>query len=188
MITKFKLFEGSVKSSEKIDIFRDNKYILVAPLTVEASAKYGSDTQWCSSALSNSYLWKEGNIPNHPDSNRGLIILIRKGYKISKENADKSEEYYYLNQEMDGGEIKGRDKRRWLELQGDPDSYDMSKICITFSTDKNYQPQIWSANNQDLEIGLYELSRYHDIDYYIIEEIENYIHKVKNRKKELSLA
>jgi len=191
MITTFKLFEGSVKSSERIDIFRDNKYVIVAPLTAEASAKYGADTHWCTSALGNSYLWKEENIPNHPDSNRGLIILIRKGYKISDENASKSEEYYYLNREMDGGEIEedSKERERWLDLQADINSYDMSKICITFSTNDNYRnnTQIWSANNQDMEISLYQLTQF-DIDYYIIEEIEEYIDSVKNKKKELSIS
>lgn len=176
MITKFKLFEGSVKTAERIDIFRDNKYILVAPLTAEASAKYGADTHWCTSALGNSYLWKEDNILNHPDSNRCLLILIRRGYKISDENAEKSEEYYYLNQEMDGGEIEedSEERERWLDLHGDPDSYDMSKICITFSPNNNFSQQVWSANNQDLEISIYELTQY-GIDYYIIEEIEKYM-------------
>ena len=190
MITNFKIFEGSVKSSDRIDIFRDNKYILVAPLTAEASAKYGADSHWCTSALGNSYLWCEDNIPNHPDSNRGLLILIRRGYVITPENADKSEEYYYLNQEMDGGEIEegSVERERWLELQSDIDSLDLSKLCITFGTDKNkYSIQVWSANNQDMEIYLNDLSDY-GIDYYIIEEIENYIYKVKNRKKELSLS
>lgn len=54
MITNFKLFEGSVKSSERIDIFRDNKYILVAPLTAKASMKYGAFTNWCTSVIDGS--------------------------------------------------------------------------------------------------------------------------------------
>jgi hypothetical protein len=177
MITKFKLFEGSVKSNERIDIFRDDKYVLVAPLTSQASAKYGADTHWCTSALDCSYLWTEDNTPNHPNSNRGLLILIRRNYVLTDENAAKSEEFYFLTQEMNGGDMTEEKHEKWNELQGDIESYDLSKICITFSKEK-YNYQVWSANNIDLEINLEEL-RHFDIDHYIIEEIENYIRKEK---------
>jgi hypothetical protein len=171
------ILEKSVNTKEKIDIFRDNKYILVAPLTSTASAKYGANTHWCTSAPSNSYIWKEENTPNHIGSNRGLLILIRRNYILSDENALKSEEFYYLNQEKNDGDIPEEDNIRWLELQGDINSYDLSKLCITFSTKKN-DMQIWSANNQDLEMSLYEL-REIGIDKYIIEEIKKYIENVK---------
>lgn len=174
------ILEKSVNPKERIDIFRDNKYILVAPLTATASAKYGANTHWCTSTPSYSYIWKEENIPNHLNSNRGLLILIRRNYILSDENALKSDEFYYLNQEKENGDITEEDNIRWLELQGDIDSYDLSKICITFSTKKN-QMQIWSANNQDLEIYLYELRNF-GIDDYIIDVINDYITNIQNKK------
>jgi len=41
------LFEGKVKKSDKVDILRDGEYVVVRPLTHQASCKYGAFTQWC---------------------------------------------------------------------------------------------------------------------------------------------
>jgi hypothetical protein len=51
------LFEKRVSKDEKIDIYRDADYIVVAPLTHLASCKYGTDTGWCISVPSASYVW-----------------------------------------------------------------------------------------------------------------------------------
>ena len=90
-----RVFEGSVKKSDRIDIFRDDKYIVVAPLTEEASMKYGADSHWCTSA-SGSGAWCDESKPNNENSKVGLIILIRRNYKMTPRNEENSELYYYL--------------------------------------------------------------------------------------------
>ena len=42
-----KTFEYRVHREDRIEILRDDKYIIVAPLTEDASCKYGAFTHWC---------------------------------------------------------------------------------------------------------------------------------------------
>lgn len=42
-----KTFEYRVHREDRIEILRDDKYIIVAPLTKDASCKYGAFTHWC---------------------------------------------------------------------------------------------------------------------------------------------
>ncbi len=57
----FKLFEGRVKKSDRIDIFRDNKYIVISPLTPHDSCKYGAFTRWCISVPNSGTTWYTDN-------------------------------------------------------------------------------------------------------------------------------
>jgi len=188
MITNFKIFEGSVKSSERIDIFRDNKYILVAPLTAKASMKYGAFTHWCTSVSDGSYIeiWDSDNVPNDEYSDTGLIILIKKD-KITSRNEKNSELYYYLNKKKEDGEdLTKKEQERLEKLMEDDDFVNLSKLCITFTIYNNIKIEAWSANNIDLQISnLYDLISY-GFDNYIIDKIENHIEKVQNKKLVLS--
>jgi len=184
MITKFKLFEGSVKSAERIDIFRDNKYILVAPLTARASMKYGAFTHWCTSVSDGSYMeiWDSDNIPNTEYSDTVLLILIKKE-ELTQRNLKNSELYYYLNKKKEDGEIKKKEEEKLDKLTEDDDFVNLSKLCI-INKDDHYEA--WSANNVNLQINnLYDLISY-GFDNYIINQIENYIEKVKRKKLVLS--
>ena len=182
MIISFKIFEGSVKKSDRIDIFRDDEYVVVAPLTAKASMKYGANTHWCTSVPDGSYMdaWSGDNIPNK--GNRGLIILIRKNYILTLENKEKSDRFYYLSKKIDNAEITEEEQEEWNELSRDDLNLNLSKLCVVFSTNKN-DTQVWSANNICLDwiYSLYHLENY-DIDQYVIEEIENYINEVKEKK------
>src|SRR6185369_15604270 len=51
-LLRFRTVEGAVKAAEKIDIYRDDSYIVVRPLSERASCKYGAYTKWCISAPS----------------------------------------------------------------------------------------------------------------------------------------
>lgn len=46
--------ESSVKSNERVDIYRDERFIVVSPLTHRASCKYGANTNWCTATPSSS--------------------------------------------------------------------------------------------------------------------------------------
>lgn len=188
MITKFKLFEGSVKSAERIDIFRDNKYILVAPLTAKASMKYGAFTHWCTSVSDGSYMeiWDSDNIPNTEYSDTALLILIKKE-KLTQRNIKNSELYYYLNKKKEDGEtLTKKEYEKLDELTEDDDFVNLSKLCIIFTIYDDMKVEAWSANNVNLQVSnLYDLISY-GIDNYIIDKIQNHIEKIQSRKLVLS--
>lgn len=183
MIINFKIFEGSVKKSDRIDIFRDDKYIVVAPLTEEASMKYGADSHWCTSA-SGSGAWCDESKPNNENSTVGLIILIRRNYKMTPRNEENSELYYYLFRKEENGEVTKRERNKLEVLREDDDYLNMSKLTITFSINSNGHGEVWAANNIHLDwiYSLYDLVSY-GIDDYVIEEIDNYISSVRKTKK-----
>lgn len=188
MITKFKLFEGSVKSAERIDIFRDNNYILVAPLTGKASMKYGAFTHWCTSVSDGIYMeiWDdEDNSPNSQNSDTIYLVLIRKNYNMTKRNKKISELYYILNKKEEDGEITKIEKERLKKLKNDDDFVNLSKICIIKNKKKGHV-EAWSANNVNLEISnLYDLECY-GLESYIIEKMENHIYEVTHKKLSLT--
>jgi hypothetical protein len=179
-LSSFKIYEKRVSKDERIQIYRDKDYVVVLPLTFEASCKYGADTRWCTSALSNSFLWTEDNdrIPNRNQNDILLIYIIRRNYKMTEENERLSEEYYFLSNEVDNGEATEEQRERMLELEED-DNYnylDLSKIAITFNK-KNKQIGIWSGNNIDMEQlyfnNLYDLERI-GIPEKVLDAIYNY--------------
>jgi hypothetical protein len=55
-VCDFNLLESKVASDEKIDIYRDNKWIVVRPLTQRAAMKYGAFTNWCTSTSDPKYM------------------------------------------------------------------------------------------------------------------------------------
>lgn len=177
-----RVFEGSVKSSDRIDIFRDEKYVVVAPLTEEASMKYGADSHWCTSVCG-SGAWCEESRPNNENSRVGLIILIRRNYKMTPRNEKNSELYYYLNRQSECSEITKREMKKMELLREDDDYLNMSKLTIVFSINKN-DNEVWAANNIQLDwiYSLYDLVGY-GIDDYVIDEVSNYISQVRKYKK-----
>lgn len=177
------MFEGSVKSSDRINIFRDEKYVVVAPLTEEASMKYGADSHWCTSA-SGSGAWCEESRPNNENSTVGLIILIRRNYKMTPRNEKNSDLYYYLFRKEENGEATKRERNRLESLREDDDYLNMSKLTITFSINSNGYGEVWAANNIHLDwiYSLYDLVGY-GIDDYVIDEVSNYISQVRKYKK-----
>lgn len=84
--------ESSVKANEKIDIYRDDRFIVVSPLTHRASCKYGANTNWCTAT---------------PSSSKQFDGRIEKGIKlitiIDKQQQEKftDEQIYKFNDECE---------------------------------------------------------------------------------------
>lgn len=180
MKTKFKdfLFEKRVVREERIEILRDSKYIVVAPLSEEASCKYGAYTNWCTSAP-HSGAWRDDYI-NGENQNK-LIYIIQRNYNMTPENKEKSEEYYYLgkkieNDDFEDDEDRERTRETFYDLDNDEDSLDFSKIAIEYNI-KSRTYGIWSANNIPIsETRGYDLNNL-PIDEYVVDAIKEFCKK-----------
>ena len=80
--------EARVKKSDRIDIYRDENVIVVAPLTHEALQKYASECAWCINR--DKYEW------THYHQGKIAVIIQRKPKKnkIGKTEQETSEEIY----------------------------------------------------------------------------------------------
>jgi hypothetical protein len=179
MLTKFNeyLFEYRVRKDEKIDILRDDKYIVVAPLSEEASCKYGAFTHWCTSNP-DSGAWDLGigqdyiNLKN----NNKIVYIIQRNYKLTSKNEEQSEEYYHLFKKFENGDFDERDdekklQERFDEINNDIDSLNFSKIAVEYNF-KHQWWSLWTANNicisdHPWNYGLTDLP----IDEYVIRKI-----------------
>jgi len=180
-LSSFKVYEKRVSKGERIQIYRDKDYVIVLPLTFEASCKYGANTKWCTSALSNDFLWKDSSVevPNSDNSKSILIYIIRRNYKLSEENEKLSQEYKELKDIEETGEMSESQRERMLELEDD-ENYnflDLSKIAVTYNKKTN-SLGLWSANNIDMEehyfYNLYNLGRI-GIPDNVLDVIHDYI-------------
>jgi hypothetical protein len=177
MLKSFNYFinEKKVAREERIEILRDSKYIVVAPLSETASCKYGAYTHWCTSNP-HSGAWLDDYV-NGENQNK-LIYIIQVGYKLTPENQEKSEEYYYLSkkiedQDFDEGDNEEELQKKYYELSDDTDSLDFSKIAIEYNKRHN-SFIIWSANNIPIsETRGYTLSDL-PIDGYVIDKIKDF--------------
>lgn len=66
-------------SKQVVKVFEDDKWLLIRPLTWEASKKYGSSTRWCTTSISN---------PDHffRYTERGIVLYcinLNTGYKVA---------------------------------------------------------------------------------------------------------
>jgi len=68
-----------VDSKEYDDLFRDEKYLLVAPLTHNASCKYGAGTKWCTTNRDSDDMFEEHIIGGV------LVYLIIRDKELAKE-------------------------------------------------------------------------------------------------------
>lgn len=175
----FVLNENRVSRSERVEIYRDEKYIVVAPLTERASCKYGADTNWCTSALSSGAFSSMAGVIN-TQSNPKLVYVIRIGYQMSEKNTLQSEEFYYLfkkfeNEDFDDESEEEIEKLRdrYYDMVADEDSLDLSKIAIEYNP-QHSSYNIWSANN----INISDSPWYYGIDNLPIDD--NVITAIKN--------
>lgn len=166
-IESYKIFEGSVKKSEKIDLYRDDKYIVVAPLTYNASCKYGAFTNWCISVPHAEYVW---NSSPHAK----IVFIIQKKYHISDENKEKINRFLYLKDKDDDGDISDEENKEYVELSASDDIEDLSKIAVIQNT-KNNNIEIWDSNNINLDDKYHSIEQL-PIDKNVISIIWNYFY------------
>ena len=174
IITKYLDFitEGKVKKDERIVILRDERYIIVAPLTEEASCKYGAFTGWCTAAPGSGAFNTIKNI--NEEGNPKLVYIIQVGYEMSDENEEQSEEYKDLLDKLENEEFDEEQQERFYDISKDVNSLDFTKIAVEFSTNtQSYN--LWSANNINIAddpwyYDLYDLP----IDEYALDLIDNF--------------
>ncbi|MCK9415547.1 hypothetical protein M0Q97_02680 [Candidatus Dojkabacteria bacterium] len=171
-----KTFEYRARKEERIEILRDDKYIIVAPLTEEASCKYGAFTHWCTSnPHSGAWCNCEGwvNIPKH----NKIVYIIQRDYKMSEENKEQSEEYYYLKYKIENSDFDENDQERFYEINNDINSLNFSKIAVEYMYSRGVW-SLWCANNILIsdDPWYYNLDDL-PIDKYAITEIKKFCKK-----------
>jgi len=115
----FKTFESiKVKPNEYVELWRDSDFVLIVPLTHNASQKYGFGTKWCTSSKKS-----ESDFIKHTELGLLAYIVIRNNelknrfrsnsfamYKLWSDNEfiafdDKNNEFrngsYWLSNEFD---------------------------------------------------------------------------------------
>lgn len=163
--------EGSVKTAEKVDIYRDNNYIVVRPLTERASCKYGAYTKWCISAPSS------GAWDSNP--NAIVIMIIQKNYKIDTKREQLIQKFLTFKDKEENGELTPGQKKQFEFLLDNSDIHDfedLSKIALVFGGNN---VEIWDANNIPLndnyQFGWERLPISIDVKL----AIENYVEAIK---------
>lgn len=161
------LFEKRVAKSDKVDIYRDGDYIVVAPLTHLASCKYGTDTGWCISVPSASYVWDDGFDENISK----VVFIINKNFQGDNEKISKLAQ---LNYKKDNEGLEDDDIEEFSDLFFSHEGEDLSKIALIYYK-KNGSVEIWDANNIDITES-YQYDSYHGlpIPNNVLESIENY--------------
>ncbi len=165
--------EGRVKKDERIEILRDNKYLVVAPLTHTASCKYGAYTHWCSSALGSGTedSFDKSDTSINQSNGSKLIYILRSDIKQTPEQRNKSDRYYNLTSDVENGELQedSPEYEEYIELRYDKEALDMTKIAVEYNQ-KYGSYSLWSGNNIPMEGGLDSLQ----IDEYVIDAITKF--------------
>lgn len=162
------LVEGSVKKDEKVDIYRDNDYVVVRPLTARASCKYGAFTKWCTSAPG-SGAWES-------NPNVVKIIIIQRNYSINPSREELIGDYLTYKEMEESGEMTPEMKNKIEKLFDKYDHHifeDLSKIALIFGDNNT---EIWDSNN----INLNDNYPYGWVDLPISNNVKNAIQKYVN--------
>lgn len=145
-INEYRMYmEKSVKKADRIDIYRDNNFVVVRPLTHKASCKYGAFTSWCISVPGEEYIWEESK-----DVKGGVIFIIQRQYNITPEKQNYINRLIDLNSDyMYNGFKSDEDKHEFNVLMNTEEALDLSKIAIVYNGNGRIQ-SIWDKNNMDI--------------------------------------
>lgn len=163
------LAENSVKNDERVNIYRDNYYIVVRPLNERASCKYGAHTKWCISAPS-SGAWDDYN------DNLVIIMIIQRNYKIDSERQEAISKMLEYNDAADNNEVTPEMHNEIKRLKQEHDFHyfeDLSKIALVFDK-SNGHSEIWDNNNISLG-DYYKGWETLPISANVINAIKNYL-------------
>ena len=163
-IKSFDLFEARVKKSDRIDIFRDNKYIIISPLTHKASCKYGANTKWCISTPSDSTAYD-----SNPDAI--VVIIIQRNYIISEEKYNIIEKFLSLKDKDDEEGLSDEEKEEYLDIMNSHEAEDLSKIALVYGRNN---VEIWDANNINLNDSYQFGYKTLPIDDYVLDIIADF--------------
>lgn len=162
MTTLFRLYETSVKSFEKEDIYRDERWIVVRPLNQRSAMKYGANTNWCTSTSDPKYQSWYNN-----DHSFFIYVIDRSKNPPSLEIRNAKVKRYqqlYNDNELDQ-----------LDDKEETVGIDLSRIAILIhweNPESEEFPDIsmYDANNIDL----------YEFDYYGIESLDMLPDNVKD--------
>jgi hypothetical protein len=163
-IPKFKYIKGEtitearVKKSDRIDIYRDENIVVVAPLTHQSLQKYASECAWCINH--DEYEWEiyhQGNI---------AIIIQRKpkNNKIGDTGQETPEEIYEFTH---NGFDSPEDEDYYYELIGNIENFDLNIVYYNPQSDILYD----KGNNCLTEFG-YSIHDIPNITEEIIKKIK----------------
>jgi len=134
------LDETSVKSGEKEEIYRDNNYIVVRPLTHNAAMKYGCDTNWCTSTSNTKHF------NSHTKDNNFLLYIINRNTKPELQQI-RNEKIKRFN------DAYNSDVWEYLDDDEKEKYLDFSRIAISVEYDdydKYPELRVFDANDFDL--------------------------------------
>lgn len=172
--------EGSVKKSDRVDIYRDNNFIVVRPLTETASCKYGAFSKWCISAPG-SGAWESS-----PDAI--VIMILQKNYKISPKKQALIDKFLEFKDAEDTGDLTPElemEMEQLLDSHNYHDFEDLSKIALIF-TNSSDSAEIWDFNNIPISDNYMNGWQSLPISNDVIDAIENYVASVKSNKHQLA--
>lgn len=168
--------EGSVKTAERIDIYRDNNYVVVRPLSEKASCKYGAFTKWCISAPSS------GAWDSNPDAI--VIMILQKSYQITPQRQELIDNFIQLKEAKEDGEMTPEMEEELDNLYRTHDYHDfedLSKIALVFS-ESGGSAEIWDANNINIDDNYQFGWTYLPISNNVKNAISEYIDSLKTIK------
>ena len=133
------LDETSVKTADRIELYRDSDYVVVVPLTHTAAMKYGCDTNWCTSTSNQQFFdWHYGD-------NKFFIYIINRHVKpppLQKRN-DKINNFVGLYNDNKWDDLEPDEKIKYL---------DYSRIAISAECNDGYLDiKMWDANDFDID-------------------------------------
>ena len=159
------IYETSIKSFEKEDIYRDDKWLVVRPLNQRSAMKYGANTNWCTSTSDPKYQTWYNN-------KHSFFIYILDRTKtpppLEIRNA-KVKKYQQIYNELDS-----------LDDSEEIIGIDLSRIAISIhwdnpDTEEYPDISIYDANNIDLyEFGYYGVESLNILPDNVKNEIETY--------------
>lgn len=168
------VIEKRVERSDREELYRDDDFIVVRPLTHEASRKYGCDTNWCTSVERESF-WEE-------HTKNGIVIYVINRHKKPKplsERNQKIREFQKLYNEDEWDYLSKEEKiKKFL---------DFSRVAVSYSPD-DYGFAIHDAHNFDLNnFDIYDINEL-PIPKNITKLIDDYIYKWRESVPELSMS
>ena len=149
ILTNLILQEVRVPKSERVNIYRDDRYVVVRPLTHRASCKYGAYTQWCISVPSEDDLWDE------VDPNDTIVIMVI-DRKYEMKDQDKISRLSDLHDKEENEGLSEEEKDEYLNLMIDDDAHDLKKMVIVMRSNGSIE-QIFDLNNIEITDNYYTI-------------------------------
>ena len=167
-INTYKIFESRVSRNERIELYRDDKIVVVVPLTQKALQKYATGCSWCINS----------DVREWEDYHEGKSILIIQRNRINNEigitGNTKSEELYWLTKLY-------KNESSWSDIIDEID-YD-KKLDNNW---RDYYKKLSSdINNFDISVVFYNGINLFDCGNNELSEFNKTIHDIPNLNNDI---